>query len=481
MDYNYLYGLTIQGIQDYIFDTNKLKEIVGASEIVEQVCTTWFEKFIEKHSIKGRKYLNAAGNIRFRTDEDGAKKIFKKYHYKLLKKAPGLPFSQAVVEIKNEDGNNKEKKAIDELERKLEAQRNQPIYAFDLGLMARSKNRRTGYAATLEEGIDNEYADSINAAKFANSDSKALTEKTEIKGIEYPNEFSKIAKGAQYSWLALVHIDGNGMGKRINKIKDDDKVLENLRKFSENVEKSTVNAFRKAVEHIMKLENITPNVSKPITLPLRPIVLGGDDLTVLIRGDLAIFFVKKYLDEFEKQTKTNIGKNGLTAAAGIAYVKEKFPFHYSANLVEDLTGYAKNESNRERSCLHFYKVQDSFIDDYNEIKDRELTTKNGFEFIAGPYYLNDNNLKVNEKTIQNLLDDIKKLDSEDSPMNGMRQWIDLKFNNPGMADVIMKRMKNKYINKSNEEKNYEKILNNTKAFIDYHTLFSVGTHKKLEK
>jgi len=36
MAYNYLYGLTVQGIQSYIFATNKLKEIVGTSEIIEQ-------------------------------------------------------------------------------------------------------------------------------------------------------------------------------------------------------------------------------------------------------------------------------------------------------------------------------------------------------------------------------------------------------------------------------------------------------------
>ena len=30
----YLYGASVQGIQDFIFKTNRLKDIVGASEIV---------------------------------------------------------------------------------------------------------------------------------------------------------------------------------------------------------------------------------------------------------------------------------------------------------------------------------------------------------------------------------------------------------------------------------------------------------------
>ena len=45
---HYLYGFTIHSIQDYIFQTNKLKEIAGASELVEQICTTMFAKMICK-------------------------------------------------------------------------------------------------------------------------------------------------------------------------------------------------------------------------------------------------------------------------------------------------------------------------------------------------------------------------------------------------------------------------------------------------
>ena len=35
----YLYGASVQGIQQFIFQTNELKDIVGASELVEFICT----------------------------------------------------------------------------------------------------------------------------------------------------------------------------------------------------------------------------------------------------------------------------------------------------------------------------------------------------------------------------------------------------------------------------------------------------------
>ena len=33
----YLYGAAVQGIQGFIFQTNKLRDIVGASELVERI------------------------------------------------------------------------------------------------------------------------------------------------------------------------------------------------------------------------------------------------------------------------------------------------------------------------------------------------------------------------------------------------------------------------------------------------------------
>ena len=40
----YLYGVSIQGIQEFIFKTNKLKEIIGASKIVEDMDSIKFKK-----------------------------------------------------------------------------------------------------------------------------------------------------------------------------------------------------------------------------------------------------------------------------------------------------------------------------------------------------------------------------------------------------------------------------------------------------
>ena len=56
----YLYGASIQGIQSFIFQTNRLKDVVGASEIVNNVCTDLFSnEFLQE----GQLIVSAAGKI----------------------------------------------------------------------------------------------------------------------------------------------------------------------------------------------------------------------------------------------------------------------------------------------------------------------------------------------------------------------------------------------------------------------------------
>ena len=97
----FLYGAAVQGIQRFIFQTNQLKDIVGASEIVENICTKAFDEFggaVGTSGVKGRSLVRAAGNIKHvfdnRTDCENAVLNFPR---KVMLMAPGVEVSQAVV------------------------------------------------------------------------------------------------------------------------------------------------------------------------------------------------------------------------------------------------------------------------------------------------------------------------------------------------------------------------------------------------
>lgn len=89
----YLYGASLQGLQEFIFKTNKLREIVGASEIIKT-----FDEIdlkAEFHlSTEPDVILKAAGNLRVIFDnESDVKKVVKYLPKKILQSAYGVNLS----------------------------------------------------------------------------------------------------------------------------------------------------------------------------------------------------------------------------------------------------------------------------------------------------------------------------------------------------------------------------------------------------
>lgn len=84
----YLYGASVQGIQKFIFETNELKDIVGASELVENICTKMFKPYGEK----GKIVVNAAGNIKcIYSQKEDCEFAVKHFSKTVMEKAPGTP------------------------------------------------------------------------------------------------------------------------------------------------------------------------------------------------------------------------------------------------------------------------------------------------------------------------------------------------------------------------------------------------------
>lgn len=432
----YLYGASVQGIQSFIFQTNKLKEIIGASELVEEICTSMFaeqiEKTYEELLVDKNAIVNAAGNIKYVfDDEELCKKAFLEFPKKVMEAAPGITISQAVVEFDKEQFSE----IVNILEKKLLAQRNRPMPSLTIGIMGMQRSRATGFPAVDKD--NGNFYDEGAKKKLQAKERNALWDKSVASTLDYPNltatdNINNITE--KNDWIAIVHADGNGLGQVIRTIGNNN---EKLHQFSLALDKATTAAAQEAAA-------ITLNKTDTQGLkfyPFRPIVLGGDDLTIIIRGDLAIKYVEAFLNAFEKETKKRLANidvrlcNGLTACAGIAFIKSSFPYYYGYNLAEDLCSAAKKDAksrgNDVRSCIMFHKVQDSFVEDYNEIIERELTTSEGLSFKFGPYYLD--NSDIDRWSIDNLVKSVKDLDDKEGNAlkSGIRQWLTALLENGG--------------------------------------------------
>ena len=458
----YLYAAAVQGIQDFIFKTNELRHIVGASELVEQICTSAFDDYA-----KGKKsVVRAAGNIKhiFETEE-ACKRAFREFPRKIMIMAPGITVSQAVAEYDDsvKDGFSK---AIDEVEKKLKVQRNKPPKSVLSGLMGIKRANNTGLPVTgaKDEKGKTLFLDDATSAKLAQNDNLVwkLCKKsfglTELKHGQLAYDISDI-KGKN-DWIAIIHADGNGLGKVVQKVGKDKKIF---REFSKELDIATTLAAKAAYEAVKG------KFDKTKKIPIRPVVLSGDDMTVIIRGDLAIEYAKVFIKEFEEKTKELLGailngnevfadgKDYLTACAGIAFIKSSYPFYYGYQLAEELCGQAKKdtkalvgENDLPASCLMFHKVQDSFITRYEDIVDRELTVpadtpsdKEHFKgyplFKAGPYYTSPQDGRY---TIDDLEKYSHSLDGEDGNgvRSGIRNWITLRLEGKGQAEQRKQRM-----------------------------------------
>lgn len=181
--------------------------------------------------------------------------------------------------------------------------------------------------------------------------------------------------------VGVIHADGNNMGGTLSELdrtvqsQQPEQALAKVLAFSIAIEEAAVGAARKATEQV--LDRARDDLKR---MPARPTVLGGDDLTVIVRGDLAVPFTRVFLEEFERLSECFVRQvfpnehelHRMTACAGIAFVPANHPFYLSYRLAEELCRAAKTGS-RSESSVAFHRVTASVIDDYDTIREAELT------------------------------------------------------------------------------------------------------------
>lgn len=479
----YLYGAAVQGIQNFIFKTNELRHIVGASELVEQICTSAFDEFAKN----GESVVRAAGNIKFIfNDKEECEKAVREFPRKVMSKAPGITISQAVVSLDSDFGN-----AIDRIELLLKVQRNKPQHSVTCGLLGVKRANDTGLPVVKVTG-NGKFEDEPTVQKECFQDTKGLCEKS--FGI-YPLPKSAIAFDinditGKNDWIAIIHADGNGLGKVVQAIGKNKDVF---RHFSQQLDAATKGAAQMAFATVEKMFENTK------VIPIRPVVLSGDDMTVIIRGDLAIAYTNAFIKAFEEKTQELLGdilkehqvfaegKDYLTACAGVAFIKSSYPFYYGYQLAEELCGQAKKDTKSiygaetnhlPPSCLLFHKVQDSFIISYEDIIKRELTAKDGLSFKAGPYYIFS---QAGNNSVNDLTESSKLLNSEngDGIKSGIRNWISLRLEDKNKADQRKGRMLQIFSNSEAVERLTSETDKRCIAFdvLAYNTIMNQQTKK----
>jgi len=125
-------------------------------------------------------------------------------------------------------------------------------------------------------------------------------------------------------------------------------------------------------------------------LPIRPIIYGGDDLTIVCDGRIALSFAELYLHQFELKSAVTLGKykiqqpRNLSACAGVAIVRAHFPFARAYELSEELASEAKKRraevqqakpDEEPGSFLDWHIAMSGLIGELEEIRSREYEVR----------------------------------------------------------------------------------------------------------
>lgn len=167
-------------------------------------------------------------------------------------------------------------------------------------------------------------------------------------------------------WIGVVHADGNGVGSlfaafdqhvtsclgRPATARD---YVDWLRRFSLALDLATTEAFRDAVAtSVADADDGDGDGDGDVRL--LPLILGGDDLTVVCTGAQALPFTVAFLQRFEAHTAEALADVGdvlpavaeqafgvghLAASAGVAITKPHFPFFQGYELAGQLAESAK--------------------------------------------------------------------------------------------------------------------------------------------
>ena len=340
----------VRGIQSYIFSTNRIRDIIGASELVENIIINGLKEICHKQGWENDKYIlewEQDENIAFLTDESvqmqvlfvgggNAYVLFRRgeiceiVNRALAKYVLDNTYSLnlAIAVVEKTDNYSDDYRDINLRMREVKAVMPQvkPMGAFPFMPV----DSYTGYPLSYYD---------YSAEEYVSTESKLKRAYWKEHKLEDPSKIldNMVTKKGDNSMLAVVHIDGNGMGNRIRKIMQGvvnyEQAIRTMRKISSNLKYAFQDCYEQMCNKIDQelAVKVKPDSEGKL---YRKIIVAGDDITFICNAKVALYAVKEFLNSVttklmyweEEQDLKDKQSYTMSACAGIAFFHSHFPF-----------------------------------------------------------------------------------------------------------------------------------------------------------
>lgn len=393
--------------QAYIFKNKELKKNIDASYTIDEITSSgYFKKYFPEYYNEEKNLVYSGGGhtiLVFDNDveendntgkENQAVRFAKKLSKQIFCDYDGL---EVFIKIMDYNENAEPSKNIQNLMQKLEEKKAIRRASFRQGTFGMEVSQEKKDAKTRRE----EKMEGEEITPY-----KLVTQLEKLGGNKDDNNF-----------IAVVHIDGNLMGKKVQK---NDEVIDGIlkpqgnkltsgekldiyraekQKFSKDIDdlfqdayNDMQNVVKKQIENgnlkDLSLEETKENGEKQINFPIRRIIRAGDDICFVSEGRIGIECAVEYMKALWKRSK---GEN--SACAGVAIVHQSYPFYKAYEIAESLCSSAKkyNASLDKEGCANACAIDwhieyGEMYGGLDEIR-KHYVDADGKSILARPYFV----------------------------------------------------------------------------------------------
>ena len=401
--------LDTSGIHEYIFGTNKLREIRGASILLDSLNRDKAVDELKKnYGTNGQEWeciVAGGGNIKVIFDDKDNAEKYKNFLEKLFYDGANGVSVTVILSVKNDSWTEAEwiKDAQKQLQRAKFLKRRD-------GQVLTSGYFKTCQACGVYPAEKKSHDRFVCSGCIQKIDKSSEHREMEIykrlfKSIDpipkLPKEFGDIGeKSHPYGYIGFIYADGNRMGEHLAKIE----TFDHLKEFSERVEEATFGASEAAIG-----ENFIDDYTYQI------ILAGGDDLIMVVPAHKAISVAVNFCDEFNKLFAKDNMENTITTSAAVVLCHDSVPIKDVLESAEGLLKNAKARSrdNNDESYIDFLATTGSALGNpiSRRKKELEYPDSGNISLTMRPYSIVEMN-----KIAYN----IKNLKTENFPKNKLK-------------------------------------------------------------